>query len=139
VLDGAAVKGRKPATLPASAAAVAEVPRPPVLLSKDARAEWKRAAAVLVERKILTPADYETLASYCIAIGMRNDALHTLAKDGATFVTPAGMVKRHPAVGNLNDAIALAARLAAELGLTPVSRSRVIAHEDGGDDLDFLD
>ncbi|MDN3621456.1 phage terminase small subunit P27 family [Methylobacterium isbiliense] len=114
------------------------MPRPPALLSTDARREWKRAAAVLVERKILTPADYETLASYCIAVGMRNDALRTLAKDGATFVTPAGMVKRHPAVGNLNDAIALAARLAAELGLTPVSRARVTASDDDAD-LSFLD
>jgi P27 family predicted phage terminase small subunit len=51
-------------------------------------------------------------------------------------VTVKGAPKRHPGVGIRADAMTRATRLAAELGLTPVSRSRTPMRKpnDKGDD-----
>ena len=43
-------------------------------------------------------------------------------------------IKRNPAVGIQSDAMTRARLLAAELGLTPVSRSRPSIRDDGDDD-----
>ncbi len=48
-------------------------------------------------------------------------------------------LKRHPAVGIQSDAMTRARLLAAELGLTPVSRSRPTIREDASDDDSLLD
>ena len=51
-----------------------------------------------------------------------------------------GKMKRNPAVGIQSDAMTRSRLLAAELGLTPVSRSRpAIRDEEDDDDLSQLD
>lgn len=45
-----------------------------------------------------------------------------------------GAMKRNPAVGIQSDAMTRSRLLAAELGLTPVSRSRPAMRDDGDDD-----
>lgn len=52
------------------------------------------------------------------------------------FVRAYGQVKRSPAAGIVAEFSGLALRLAAELGLTPVSRSRPAIRDDEGDDED---
>ena len=47
--------------------------------------------------------------------------------------------KRHPAIGVMHTSQTIAHRLAAELGLTPVSRSRPSMTDARDDDLSFLD
>lgn len=115
---------------------VTRVPNAPAWLSKDAKAEWRRVAPILVdERKVLTEADLGTLESYCIATGTVREAHRTLNRDGLMI---AG--KRHPAFGVMNAAQTTARLCAAELGLTPVSRSRPAIRDDGdNDDLSPLD
>jgi len=112
---------------------MAAVPRAPAILSKEAKAEWRRVAPLLVARHILTDADLGTLESYAIAIGTVREARRVIAAEGLTFMGASGP-KRHPAVGVMNEAMGLALRLAAELGLTPVSRSRPSIRDDDRDD-----
>lgn len=126
------MKGTKP-QMRTDREAIASVPRPPAWLSKDAKAEWKRVMPLLIERRILTDADLGMVESYCTAIARIREAERTIAKEGATFQAVSGP-KRHPAV-TVQDAAMKTARLcAAELGLTPVSRSRPAIREDIEDD-----
>lgn len=118
--------------------AVSKAPPAPSWLSADAKREWKRVVPVLVERRILTTADLGSLENYCMAIGTIREMERQLQSDGYVIDTEKG-AKRHPGVGIRDSAVIQARLLAAELGLTPVSRSRpAVRGESAGDDLDFL-
>lgn len=129
------MRGTKP-HLAAEPNGLASIPRPPAWLTKEAKAEWKVAVPLLVERRILTDGDLGTVANYCNAIGTVRQAQAELARTGLTFVTASGQVKRSPASGIVAEFTGLALRLAAELGLTPVSRSRPAIRDDEGSDED---
>ena len=124
------MKGTKPAMRQA------EKPLPaveaPDWLAEDARREWDRVMPVLTERKILTDADLGGLENYCICIGRVRET-EALIQAGQE---PEVMLK----LARLQDkAMASARQLAAELGLTPVSRSRPAIREDGDNEPDPLD
>jgi P27 family predicted phage terminase small subunit len=117
IVDNGAIKKAEPA---------------PNFLSKDAKAEWRRVMPALVKRRILTVADLGGVENYCIAIGrVRQVERQIQAADGAI----------DPALVRMQDkAIQTSRQLAAELGLTPVSRSRPVIREEGDDgDLSDLD
>lgn len=126
------MRGRKPNSIVAGSNPVLELPKAPAWLAKDAKAEWKRVTPILVsERKVLTEADLGTLESYCVATGTVRECARQLASDGLML---AG--KRHPLLGVQNAAMTTARLCAAELGLTPVSRSRPSIREDKEEDDD---
>lgn len=127
------MRGRKPQTIVAGSNAVAEVPRAPSWLSKDAKAEWNRVAPILIERRTLTDADLGTLESYCTATGAVREAQRAINRDGLIIETDKGP-KRHPAFGIMNAAATTARLCASELGLTPVSRSRPAIREEPDDE-----
>jgi P27 family predicted phage terminase small subunit len=114
----------------------------PKWLSVDAKKEWRRVMPILVERKILTTPDLGSLENYCVAIGQVRETERLLQEQGQVVTvykeTESGMVctgmKRNPAVGIQSDAMTRARLLAAELGLTPVSRSRPAMRDDADDD-----
>lgn len=116
------MKGRKP-KLASDADALKPVILAPSWLSKYAKAEWRRVMPELAKRRILTPADLGSLESYCIAIG-RVRELEKLLRAGID----AKLFRMQ------DQAIKTARQLAAELGLTPVSRSRPSIRDDHGDD-----
>jgi P27 family predicted phage terminase small subunit len=126
------MRGRKPDITPDFKALTAET-KPPVWLSKDAKAEWKRVLPLLIERQILTAGDLGAFASYCTAYGTMIEAQRILRKEGLTYLGTSGP-KRHPATGILGDAQTALRQAAAELGLTPVSRSRPTIRDDDGED-----
>jgi P27 family predicted phage terminase small subunit len=129
------MRGRKPQSIVAGTSPVARVPSPPSWFSKDAKAEWRRVAPILItERRVLTEADLGTLESYCIATGTAREAHRALNRDGLVIGG-----KRHPAFGMMNAAQTTARLCAAELGLTPVSRSRPAIREDQDDDVSAFD
>ncbi|MCE6960572.1 phage terminase small subunit P27 family [Cereibacter sphaeroides] len=105
----------------------------PAWLSEAARAEWERVMPILAGRKILTVADLGSLENYCCATGTVRECEAMLQAEGRVIETPTGP-KRHPAGGIQADAMTRARLLAAELGLTPVSRSRPAIREDDDED-----
>lgn len=118
------MRGRKPELVGGSGTLDATT-KPPSWLGKAAKAEWRRVMPELAKRRILTTADLGSLESYCIAIG-RIRELETLLRAGID-----------PKLFRMQDkAMVTARQLAAELGLTPVSRSRPAVRENDneGDD-----
>lgn len=110
----------------------------PEWLSDDARKEWDRVLPVLLERRILTDADLGSLENYCAAIGQVREAQREINKRGILISNPRG-TKKNPAVTVQSDAMTRARLLAAELGLTPVSRSRpAVRGSSGGEGDDPL-
>jgi P27 family predicted phage terminase small subunit len=126
------MRGRKP-ELQTDKAAVAAIPNAPAWLSKEGRAEWRRIMPLLIERRILTDADMGSVENYCIAIGQVRAAERTIQNEGMTVQGASGL-RAHPAVKIQSDAMTRARLLAAELGLTPVSRSRPSIREDHDQD-----
>lgn len=121
------MKGRKP-QLAVDANAMDAPTKPPSWLGKAAKAEWRRVMPELAKRRILTTADLGSLESYCIAMG-RIRELETLLRAGID-----------PKLFRMQDkAMVTARQLAAELGLTPVSRSRPSVRDTNEDDLSFMD
>ena len=112
----------------------------PEWLSENARKEWDRVMPILTERRILTDADLGGLENYCCAIGTVREMEAHLQEHGHVLTDIEGKMKRNPAVGIQSDAMTRARLLAAELGLTPVSRSRpAIRDDEDEDDLSQLD
>ena len=133
------MRGRKPAAILSGTGTVDAAPKAPSWLSKDAKAEWNRVVPILIERRTLTEADLGTLESYVTATGTVRECQRAIAKDGLFVVDAKGSLKRHPALGVQNASMTTARLCAAELGLTPVSRSRPSIRDDSAEDLSFLE
>lgn len=126
------MRGTKP-TLVVDNGTVLKDIKAPSWMSKDAKAEWRRVFPTLRKRRILTTADLGSLENYCLALGTVREMERTLQTDGHVFSGESGP-KRHPAVAIQSDAMTRALRLASELGLTPVSRSRPAVRKDDDED-----
>lgn len=121
-------RGRKPTTILGGAGTIGDAPRAPSWLSAAAKAEWRRIMPLLVERRILTDADMGSVENYCVAIGRSREIERLFKKAGGDI---------DPKLFRMQDkAIQTARQLAAELGLTPVSRSRPAMLDTGGSDDD---
>lgn len=118
------MRGRKP-ELHADINALDASTRPPSWLSKHAKAEFRRVMPELAKRRILTIADLGSLESYCVAMG-RVRQLEALLRTEIDLKLLRAQDK----------SMVTARQLAAELGLTPVSRSRPAVRENDneGDD-----
>lgn len=125
------MRGRKPDQIVPGA--IYKVPTAPAWLAPSGRAEWKRVAPILVERGHLTDADLGTLGAYADAVGQLIDTTKTISCDGMMIETKTGL-KKHPLLSTQINARNQIRQLAAELGLTPVSRSRPSIRDDGGHD-----
>lgn len=122
-------------------AALTRTPPAPSYLGAAAKAEWRRAAAALVESGTLTRGDLATLESYAVQVGLVRDAATALAAEGLTVKGPRGAMVRHPAGAILREATTAARHLATALGLTPTSRAKATAAPDPAPsaDHDLLD
>lgn len=100
-------------------------------------AEWDRMVELLDARGTLSQADVGVLVCYCDAYSRLVACRRTLAEEGPIVSTELGAAKAHP----LLTAASIAARdlraAAADLGATPMSRSRVTPEQNPeGDELD---
>ncbi len=121
------MKGTKP-QLVIDKEAVTKAPPVPSWLSKDAKSEWRRVIPGLVKRKILTMADLGSLENYCVACGHVRAVERLIQKADVNI---------DPSLFRLQDkAMQTARQLAAELGLTPVSRSRPVMRNDDNENED---
>lgn len=132
------MRGRKPNEIAPGSSPVLAVPKPPAWLSKDAKAEWRRVAPILVERGVLTEADRGALEGYCTAMARVMEAERIIRVEGQFYAAASGP-KRHPAATTQDAALKTARLFMGELGLTPDARSRSTFKVDDGNDsaLDF--
>jgi P27 family predicted phage terminase small subunit len=119
------VKGAKPALKLVGDADLGArgLPRVPAWLSDEGKAEWRRVVPLLMARSILSRADLSTMASYCAAFGQVQQCQRLLNTEGLIVEGTQG-AKGHPAAQIMHRAQSQMRQYAAELGLTPVSRSR---------------
>lgn len=124
------MKGTKP-SMRQDCAAVGVLPAPD-WLAAEAVKEWDRIMPVLADRPILTDADLGGLENYCICIGRVRET-EALIQDETDAELQLKLMRIQ------DKAMASARQLAAELGLTPVSRSRPAIREDADNEPDPLD
>lgn len=133
------MRGDKP-NLKRAVDALGTAPSVPSWLPASAKSEWKRVAPVLASRKILTEGDLGSLENYCLAIGQVRDSQKALSDlESPFFSGENGAPRPHPAIRVMHTAMTHARQLAAELGLTPVSRSRPAISDEGEDNGGFGD
>ncbi len=107
-------------------------PTCPAHLSPTAKAEWKRLIRQLVMLGMMSQLDRAVLAAYCQAYGRWVEAERKLAETPALIKLPSGYVQQNPWLAVSNKQVELMAKFMAEIGLTPVSRSRVNAKPSTG-------
>jgi P27 family predicted phage terminase small subunit len=98
---------------------------PEELTDPRARSEWDRLAVALSSRGHCLAVDRTSLMGYCLKyaqwLALEQEA------DDLLVTTARGSLMPNPAIGMANRAFALVLKTAAELGLTPSSRTRVVA------------
>lgn len=103
------------------------VPTCPAHLSPSAKAEWKRLGQTLHQLGVISELDRAAFAAYCQAYGRWVEAERKLRETPALLRTPAGYVQPSPWLAIANKNLELMHKFMTELGLSPVSRSRVSA------------
>ena len=107
----------KPANLPV-------LPPPPDTLPAEMHPEWSAIIAALQARRRYKDSMLGIIADYLIARWTIRAAQKAIAEHGAFVTGAGGAMKPNPATGLLCRSQDTAARLAAELGLTPTARAR---------------
>lgn len=110
------------------------VPDCPTHLNDAGREEWYRLVDALVEMRVVTMVDRAVLAAYCQVYGRWVEAEEKLKETPVLIRTPSGYVQQSPWLTISNRQMELMGRYMAELGLTPASRSRIVALRDTGPD-----
>lgn len=105
----------------------------PKWLTGDAKKEWNRLVGSLIAMNVLKPADLQTFAAYCQSYANWKEAETQIKKHGSIQLTADGLMRKSPYVEISNKSLDQMHKFAAELGLTPSSRSRIIA--DAGTDI----
>lgn len=112
---------------------------PPAWLTGRALAEWKRIVPILKSMGTFSDSDRTALEIYCKAYQRWRQAEEAIDKTGLVMRSPSGYIQQAPHVGLARKYADQVARLAAEFGLTPSSRSRInVEQADAADDADFF-
>ncbi len=108
---------------------VASLPKPPRHLSRAGRGEWLRVGSLLLRTRILTEADLTALSAYATVYGRWMTAERELKRKGILVsASPRSKIKVHnPMLPVANKAFQQMTQLLGEFGLTPSSRTRIIA------------
>ena len=105
------------------------VPKPPRHLSADGRKEWFRVGNMLLRTRVLTEADLTALSAYATVYGRWMQAELEIERKG--ILVPAAPNSKfrvqNPMLAVANKAFQQMAQLLGEFGLTPSSRTSIIA------------
>ncbi len=107
-------------------------PDPPQGFSAVENAKWEQLCKQLVDCKVLTELDLDALELYVRNWCTMQDALADLAARGKLLRGPAGGPMWNPSWAEYKHCIRIIRSLQAEFGMTPASRSGIVAS--GGDD-----
>lgn len=124
-------RGRK-ADLKVIEGGLTEKPAVPAHIPQEMHGEWLAVVAELTDRKVITDAMLGSVDAYVMAMFNARRAQEALDLHGVLIDGGKGILKQNPAATLLGKSNATIQRLAAELGLTPASRSRPRMR--GGDD-----
>lgn len=116
-------------------------PECPDWLEEEAQAEWDRLSETLFEMGILTDLDVATFAAYCQAYARWREAEEFISKHGSIVKTKTGYWQQVPQVSIAHSNQKIMMQAAAEFGLTPSARSRIIAgnaKKEEVDEMEFL-
>ena len=99
------------------------IPDCPEWLLPEAKKEWERLADLMNQMGVLTEVDMAAFAAYCQSYARWKEAQEHIDSEGSTFETDKGYQQ-------------LMLQAASEFGLTPSSRSRIVAGSAKGKELE---
>ena len=103
----------------------------PSWLEEEAKKEWRRLVKPLQQMGLLTEVDQMTFAGYCQAYARWKEAEEFITKHGSIVKTPSGYIQQVPQVSIAQTNMKLMLKMGEQFGLTPSSRSRLIAETSG--------
>ena len=109
-----------------------KAPRCPSWLEGEAKKEWKRMAGQMEKLGILTEIDMAAFAGYCQAYARWKEAEEYISVHGTVMQAPSGYCQQAPQVSIAQTYLKIMNRFCEQFGLTPSSRSRIVA-DNGGD------
>jgi len=117
-----------------------KAPRCPSWLEEEAKKEWKRLAKQMEQLGILTEIDMAAFAGYCQAYARWKEAEEFISKHGTIVKTPSGYWQQVPQVSIAQTYLKIMNRFCEQFGLTPSSRSRIVANDDDkeSDEMELL-
>jgi len=118
-----------------------KAPRCPSWLEDEAKKEWKRLAKQMEQLGILTEVDMASFAGYCQSYARWKEAEEFITKHGTIVKTPSGYWQQVPQVSIAQTYLKIMNKFCEQFGLTPSSRSRIVANEDdniGSDEMELL-
>ena len=102
--------------------------RCPNWLLPEARKEWRRLAPALISMGVLTMADAVPFAAYCTAYARWREAEAEITRHGSVYKDANGNIKPNPYIAISARQLTEIKSLAAEFGLTPATRTAIIAN-----------
>ena len=108
-------------------------------LDKEAKKEWRRISKQLEELGILTEVDMAAFAGYCEAYFRWKEAEEIISKHGTIVKTPSGYWQQVPQVSIAQTYLKIMIKFCEQFGLTPSSRSRIVADKGNNDVVDPME
>lgn len=116
-----------------------KVPKCPSWLDAEAKKEWRRTAKQLEELGVLTEVDMAAFAGYCEAYARWKEAEEFISKHGTIVKTPSGYWQQVPQVSIAQTYLKIMIKFCEQFGLTPSSRSRIVADKGNNDVVDPME
>ena len=117
-----------------------KAPACPKWLEDEAKKEWRRLAKQMEQLGILTQVDMAAFAGYCQAYARWKEAEEFITQHGSIVKTPSGYWQQVPQVSIAQTYLKIMNKFAEQFGLTPSSRSRIIASsESNGSTVDEME
>lgn len=117
----------------------ARAPSCPKWLEDDAKKEWRRLAKQMELLGVLTEVDMAAFAGYCQAYARWKAAEEFISKHGAIVKTPSGYWQQVPQVSIAQQYLKQMSKFCEQFGLTPASRSRIVADTQRTEYIDEMD
>ena len=112
-----------------------KAPKCPTWLDAEAKKEWRRVAKQLEELGVLTEVYIASFEGYCDW----KEAKEFISKHGTIVKTPSGYWQQVPQVSIAQTYLKIMIKFCEQFGLTPSSRSRIVAEKGSNDYLDPME
>lgn len=99
---------------------------PPAHFAEEAREEWVRISRLMMAGGVLTEGDRAVLSLYCSVWSKWLRADRMVTRTGEILKTADGGLYQNPYLAVANRALEQLSKLAAQLGLDPTARTRVV-------------